>query len=533
MKTCSKCLLLLDDTCFSIKRGRPGQKDGLRSRCKNCTNNLHRARYHNNNTSAPKQKLPDNHKKCSQCASIKEIAHFHPCCKNPTSPWHYSSKCKDCDRKYQRTLKASGYRRPSESKLSSILMESKRKNVTNRNHRHGNKLIDFTIVLEDVEDLIAAQTINNNLHCAATGIPLTTESQNLLFPSIDRIDNTQGYTPGNIRIVSHMYNLARNHYDDIEFTGNYPHNQSDPHTIAVAIRKSPISRGKNPPKAEQLIELVQQHIQGGVLCCAATGEPCGPLKYHPFSPSLDRIDYNGDYSMDNLRIVTHSFNRGRNRFGFEESATAWKLILKSLRERHSCGYLYDDEWLAKRHLFIDSASTRSCRPQKLRFELINAPTANVFYGLHHYIGKCTATYHIGGFLDGELVCCMSLREPSRQLAGDWEIGRMARKNDLKINGLWSYLWSHILEIIDISGVVVSYSDNRLHDGKVYEHMKFTHVSDVPPDYYWVKNGKRHHKSKLRKTNSEKLTGLTETQLRTAQGYRKVYDLGKKKWEMSI
>jgi hypothetical protein len=64
-------------------------------------------------------------------------------------------------------------------------------------------------------------------------------------------------------------------------------------------------------------------------------------------------------------------------------------------------------------------------------------------------------------------------------------------------------------------------------------MGFTKEHNVQPDYYWVKDGVRHHKSALRKTAEERLTGLTEKQLREAQGYKQVFDLGKTKWSMQL
>ena len=73
--------------------------------------------------------------------------------------------------------------------------------------------------------------------------------------------------------------------------------------------------------------------------------------------------------------------------------------------------------------------------------------------------------------------------------------------------------------------IVSFSDNRLFTGKVYEKMGFVFDGNVRPDYYWVKNKKRFHKSKLRISQQS----LTEIQLREKEGYKKIWDLGKKRW----
>jgi hypothetical protein len=109
---------------------------------------------------------------------------------------------------------------------------------------------------------------------------------------------------------------------------------------------------------------------------------------------------------------------------------------------------------------------------------------------------------------------------------------MARKPNIIIFGLWSYCWKRVSQKF-LHSTIISFSDNRLHSGNVYQKMGFVNDRDIPPDYYWYKNGKRHHKSTLRKTDKEKTTGLTETQLRQQQGYRKLYDLGKKRWIVNL
>lgn len=74
--------------------------------------------------------------------------------------------------------------------------------------------------------------------------------------------------------------------------------------------------------------------------------------------------------------------------------------------------------------------------------------------------------------------------------------------------------------------IVSFSDNRLFSGKVYEKIGFSRDGDVRPDYYWVKGNNRFHKSRLRKTAGD---SRTETEIRKSEGYEKIYDFGKVRW----
>lgn len=202
--------------------------------------------------------------------------------------------------------------------------------------------------------------------------------------------------------------------------------------------------------------------------------------------------------------------------------------------------IFEDEWQQKREVFEriiqnklggPRAATR-LRPQKCEIRHISSKEANKFYEEYHYIGKCSAKIHLGVYCNNILAACMSIRKPSRQMSGDFEIARMAR-NEIVVHGVWSYLLRYLIKSGLVYGELVTYSDNRIFDGNVYREMGFKQVGQIRPDYYWTKNLRRHHKSALRKTKAEKATGLTESQLRMSQGYRKIYDLGKTKWSMLI
>lgn len=71
---------------------------------------------------------------------------------------------------------------------------------------------DFSITSEQVIELCAPMT------CSVTGLPLLWKwdgtGKNPWAPSIDRIDNSRGYTPDNIRVVCWIFNLSKSTWDD-------------------------------------------------------------------------------------------------------------------------------------------------------------------------------------------------------------------------------------------------------------------------------------------------------------------------------
>lgn len=76
-------------------------------------------------------------------------------------------------------------------------------------HRAKIKNIAFTITEHDVE--IPS-------HCPILGIPLVVGSVGgrMNSYSLDRVDNTKGYVPGNVRLISHKANTCKSNLSFME-----------------------------------------------------------------------------------------------------------------------------------------------------------------------------------------------------------------------------------------------------------------------------------------------------------------------------
>lgn len=71
---------------------------------------------------------------------------------------------------------------------------------------------EFSIKKQDVLELLLP------LKCKITNIDLqiNADKHNPFAPSLDRIDNTKGYTKENIQIVCQIYNFCKNQFSDIQ-----------------------------------------------------------------------------------------------------------------------------------------------------------------------------------------------------------------------------------------------------------------------------------------------------------------------------
>ena len=83
--------------------------------------------------------------------------------------------------------------------------------------------------------------------------------------------------------------------------------------------------------------------------------------------------------------------------------------------------------------------------------------------------------------------------------------------------------------------VVSWSDNRWSEGRVYEALGFRLEAELPPDYSYVKNKKRYSKQSFQKKCIKSKhpevyqEGKTESQMMLEAGYDRIWDCGKKRW----
>lgn len=68
-------------------------------------------------------------------------------------------------------------------------------------------------------DDIAAMGAAQNYRCAVSGLPFvsTDEKRHPFAPSIDRIDSSIGYEPGNVRVVCLIVNYGMSNYGDEAF----------------------------------------------------------------------------------------------------------------------------------------------------------------------------------------------------------------------------------------------------------------------------------------------------------------------------
>jgi G:T-mismatch repair DNA endonuclease (very short patch repair protein) len=129
---------------------------------------------------------------------------------------------------------------------------------------------------------------------------------------------------------------------------------------------------------------------------------------------------------------------------------------------------------------------------------------------------------IGLVHEGDLVMALSIASHHRDKDTN-VINRICSKKGITVIGGMSKLLTKVPQPI------ATWSDNLYSDGDAYKNLGFTFAGDVAVGYFYTDGHKRISKQNLEKTKEEQKLDKTEFQLRHAQGYRIIFDAGKKKW----
>jgi hypothetical protein len=122
-----------------------------------------------------------------QCGHCKEIKSVHEFCKRKGTKTGYRSACKVCDKIWEISRKYDLKTRFRLWKKGAKI-------------RHK----DFTITLQDLEDLEAMPQV-----CFYTGRNLVFEPNHYDTISLDRVDNTKGYTKDNVVFSCEFINYMK------------------------------------------------------------------------------------------------------------------------------------------------------------------------------------------------------------------------------------------------------------------------------------------------------------------------------------
>ena len=197
-------------------------------------------------------------------------------------------------------------------------------------------------------------------------------------------------------------------------------------------------------------------------------------------------------------------------------------------------HVWEDDWIYKRDILesqiknwlgltTNKIFARKCYVKEIK----DSKIVTKFLEENHIQGKVGSSLKLGLYYEGNLFSLMTFDHyegRNKMEPGGWNINRFCNKINYNIIGAASKLFKHFIKRYEVKRVI-SYSDSDWSLGFLYEKLGFEKINEGNPDYKYILNGSRIHKSKFRKSN----TGISENKLNLL----KIYDCGKTKWEIKI
>lgn len=210
--------------------------------------------------------------------------------------------------------------------------------------------------------------------------------------------------------------------------------------------------------------------------------------------------------------------------------------------------IFEDEWLERQKQvknYLKSVlgiNEKRVYARKCKAEEIPKDIAKKFLEDNHIQGKTVFKKAFGLHYEGELLGLVTSNTHHRQGHIDKNVlNRLVFADGVQVIGGASKLLKYLINYSKEQGysVLLSWSDNRWSQGNVYEKIGFNLTEELGPDYsYYVGGSKRQSKQ----SNKKKLLiekgaigdmSMTERELALTIEFYRVWDCGKKRWEIKL
>jgi hypothetical protein len=166
---------------------------------------------------------------------------------------------------------------------------------------------------------------------------------------------------------------------------------------------------------------------------------------------------------------------------------------------------------------------------------IDSKTSKIFLENNHIQGNVNSKVRLGLYHNDELVSMMSFSKGRVIMGGkkdDWELNRFVNIINTNVIGGADKLLKYFIKNYN-PNKLISYSDIRLFDGKMYEKIGFKKFPQSKPNYWYVIQDIRYHRFNFRKAQLIKDgydKNQSEKQIMLDRKIYRIYDCGNIRWE---
>jgi hypothetical protein len=259
-----------------------------------------------------------------------------------------------------------------------------------------------------------------------------------------------------------------------------------------------------------------------------------PLELDIYVPEINlAIEYDG------LTWHSEKFKKDKN-FHINKNRAANKIGVRII-------HIFADEWQNKKeqvkNYLISTIGKNSVKigARKTELKEIRKKEASIFLMKNHIQGCGKMKIAFGLYYEKELLAVMTgIKHPREKQKNVLILNRLAFKSDVLIQGGSSKLLNAFINYAKNNNYskLISWSDNRWSEGKVYEKLGFILEEEIDPDYSYIKGEKRYSKQsytkkKLIKMGAKGTMLNTEKELAATLKLYRIWDCGKKRWAINL
>lgn len=230
---------------------------------------------------------------------------------------------------------------------------------------------------------------------------------------------------------------------------------------------------------------------------------------------------------------------------FKDNMYHYRKWLLSIKKNINLLSFYEDEIQYKRKIIESMIKNRLgiseniYYARKTKIKEIDSNTAELFLIDNHINGYVKSSIRLGMFLNNELISVITLSKNRFKKDEGWEITRYASKINSNVVGGFSKFIKYIERNYDFIKEIVTFADCRFSTyDNVYEKNGFLLIEHTRPNYYYIKDYYRFHRSlfmkhKLKDKLKKYDDSLTESENMAMNGYIKIFDCGNLKYKKII
>ena len=241
------------------------------------------------------------------------------------------------------------------------------------------------------------------------------------------------------------------------------------------------------------------------------------------------------------------------KLGFEFNGLYWHSELKKNRNYHinktnyfrdkgiRIIHIWEDDWTFNRDIiksqinnWIGNTPNRIFA-RKCDIRIVNnSKSVRSFLDDNHIQGYVNSNLSIGLYNDNNLVSLMTFDNyegRKKMEEGGWNLSRFCNKLNTCVIGGSSKLLKYFMKNYNPNRII-SYADKDWSQGDLYYTLGFDKVSDSNPDYKYIIDDRRVHKSRYKRSNL-KTTNISESEYTKMNNINRIWDCGKLKFEKVI